>query len=116
MQAMTDTPTSSEMSIGQQLLHSTIRIECRDAKGNLSSGTGFNFSFEFDRMVVPAIITNRHVFQNAVQFDFHYTLADANGRSTGKHERYAIYDFAQAWIGHPDPNVDLAMVPDPAVS
>jgi hypothetical protein len=106
---MAEVPT--EMSIGQQLLHSTIRIECRDAKGNVSSGTGFNFSFEFDGTFVPAIITNRHVFQNAVQCDFHYTLADANGRSTGKHERYAIYDFAQAWIGHPDPNVDLAMIP-----
>lgn len=43
------------MSLSQQLLHSTIRIECRDAKGNLSSGTGFNFSFEIDGMFVPAI-------------------------------------------------------------
>jgi hypothetical protein len=107
---MTEAPPT-ELSIGQQLLHSTVRIECLDANGRGSSGTGFNFSFEIDGMFVPAIITNRHVFLGAVQFDFHYTLADANGRSTGKHERYAIYDFAKVWIGHPDPDVDLAMVP-----
>ena len=107
---MTEVPPT-ELSIGQQLLHSTVRIECVDANGGKSSGTGFNFSFEIDGMFVPTIITNRHVFQSAVEFDFHYTLADADGRSIGKHERYAIHDFAKAWIGHPDPDVDLALVP-----
>lgn len=102
---------SSELTIAQQLLHSTIRIECRDAAGNVSSGTGFNFSFEFDGILVPTIVTNRHVFQNAVQSDFHYTLADADGRSTGRHERFFIYDFSKAWIAHPDPHVDLAILP-----
>ena len=62
-------------------------------------------------MFVPSIITNRHVFQGAVQFDFHYTMADSDGLSTGKHERYSITDFSKVWIGHPDPDVDLAMVP-----
>ena len=53
----------SELSLAQQLLHSTVRIECRDARGNVSSGTGFNFSLEFDGIHVPGIITNRHVFK-----------------------------------------------------
>lgn len=101
----------SELSLAQQLLHSTVRIECRDARGNVSSGTGFNFSLEFDGIHVPGIITNRHVFQSAVQSDFHYTMADAEGRSIGRHERFSITDFGKAWIGHPDPSVDLALLP-----
>lgn len=104
-------PPSSNLTISRQLLHSTIRIECRDAEGHVSSGTGFNFSFEIDGMSVPSIITNRHVFEGAVQFDFHYTLADEMGNPTSIHEQFTITDFAKAWIGHPDPEVDLAMVP-----
>ena len=103
--------TLDELSVATKLLHSTVRIECKDAQGAISSGTGFNFSFEFDDFLVPAIITNRHVFQGAIQSDFHYTMADAQGRSTGRHERFSIYDFGKAWIDHPDPDVDLALLP-----
>jgi Trypsin-like peptidase domain len=99
------------LSTAEQLLHSTIRIECRDAKGSVSSGTGFNFSFEIDGIFVPVIVTNRHVFQNAVQSDFHYTMADSDGRSTGIHQGFSVSEFGKAWIGHPDLTVDLAILP-----
>jgi hypothetical protein len=108
---MTDNNAPPSMTIAQQLLHSTIRIECADAKGNGSSGTGFNFAFQLGNVVVPAIITNRHVFHNAESIAFHYTMADADGHSTGKHERITIPNFAKVWIGHPDASVDLAILP-----
>ena len=104
---MSDAP---EMTVAQQLLHSTIRIECRDSTGNVSSGTGFNFAFEIDGMLVPVILTNRHVFAGADRCDFTYTIADQHGASIGKHESFTITDFAKAWIGHPDPDCDLALV------
>lgn len=99
------------LNLGEQLLHSTIRLECQNAKGSRSSGTGFNFSFEIDGSYVPVILTNRHVFEHAVQCDFTYTRADANGRSTAEQGRFTITDFDKTWIGHPDPSVDLALVP-----
>jgi hypothetical protein len=99
------------LSIAQQLLHSTIRLECQNAAGSRSSGTGFNFSFEIDGMHVPVIITNRHVFADAITCEFYYTLADDAGRATGKHELFSIAEFDKAWIGHPDPAVDLALFP-----
>lgn len=100
----------SQLTVAQQLLHSTVRIECLDAKGAASSGTGFNFSFEIQNSFVPVIITNRHVFEQAIQFTFHYTMATSDGQSTDRHEQYSILDFSHAWIGHPDPDVDLALV------
>jgi hypothetical protein len=107
---MTETAVPT-LSIGEQLLHSTIRLECEDAEGNKSSGTGFNFSFEIDGMYVPVIITNRHVFADAIICQFYYTLADDAGKSLGKHEQFSITEFNKSWIGHPDPSVDLALFP-----
>jgi hypothetical protein len=113
---MTETALPT-LSIGQQLLHSTIRLECQNAAGGRSSGTGFNFSFEIDGVQVPVIVTNRHVFGDAVTCGFSYTLADDAGRSTDKHEKFSISEFNKAWIGHPDPAVDLALFPiQPLVS
>jgi len=107
---MTDT-TVPTLSVGEQLLHSTVRLECQNAAGGRSSGTGFNFAFEIDGMQVATVITNRHVFDGAVSCEFSYTLADAAGRSTGKHEKFLTTEFNKAWIGHPEPSVDLALFP-----
>jgi hypothetical protein len=63
-------------------------------------------------MFVPAIITNKHVFQGAVECAFHVTLADETGNSLKKHERIVISGFTEkTWIGHPDNDVDLAVLP-----
>jgi len=94
------------------MLRSTVRLICTDRDGNVSSGTGFYFTFKFaEDKFVPVIVTNRHVFQNAEHCEFKYTLADDNGKSTNVHEGFAITDFATTWIGHPDDSVDLAILP-----
>jgi V8-like Glu-specific endopeptidase len=99
------------LGITEQLLHATIRIECLDAKGVLSSGTGYFFNFAaHDGNICPAIITNKHVVAGQSRGFFHLTLAKADGEPDyGKHERVELLDFAACWLEHPDPNVDLAM-------
>ena len=99
------------LSVSEQLLHNTVRIECLDAKGEPSSGTGFFFNFAAgDNRVCPAIVTNKHVVAGQARGFFHLTLAKADGEPDyGRHERIEVLDFASGWIEHPDPNVDLAM-------
>jgi hypothetical protein len=112
---MVDTATgqfeTASFGVARQLIHSTIRLECRTSAGATSSGTGFHYRFKINNTLVPAIITNKHVVKDAVACAFHLTLADQGGFSLGKHERITIQPFDGCTIAHPDPNVDLALIP-----
>lgn len=101
------------LSVTEQLLHSTLRIECLDQSGNESSGTGFFYNFfQNDKSFFPAIVTNKHVVMGQARGFVHFTMADAKGAPTyGTHRRIELGGFANAWVGHPDPQVDLAICP-----
>ena len=47
-------------TISEKLMFTTVRLVASDG----SSGTGFFFNFEIDGMIVPTIITNKHVVKN----------------------------------------------------
>jgi hypothetical protein len=99
------------MSVTEQLFHSTVRIETIDANGGPSSGTGFFFSFYAGPGAsAPAIVTNKHVVRNRNRGFFHLTMNNGErGPDIGNHERIELLDFANCWIEHPDPEVDLAV-------
>lgn len=99
------------MGITDQLLHSTVRIDCLDAKGQPSSGTGFFYNLTTEgNAIFPVIVTNKHVVSGAAQGFFHLTMTDDKGEPIyGQHERIQLLDFATGWIEHPDPQVDLAI-------
>jgi len=89
-------PSRSEvgmLSITEQLLHSTVRIEAVDSDGGLSSGTGFFFNFSAgDDRVCPAIVTNRHVVKDQSRGFFHLTMAKPDGGPNyGQHERIEVH-------------------------
>ena len=95
------------------LAHATVRIECVNANNAGSSGTGFfYFLFNSGDHSVPVIVTNKHVLQGNIKAIFVLTLAKADGTpDNGNIERVEITDLPQNWIGHPDPEVDLAIIP-----
>jgi hypothetical protein len=93
--------------------HATVRIECVNAGGGRSSGTGFFYNlFQAGEQSVPVIVTNKHVLNENVMAAFVLTLAKADGSpDTGKLERVEMSSLPGKWIGHPDPKVDLAIIP-----
>lgn len=98
------------LSLSEQMIHSTVRIECSNSAGHKSMGTGFFFNFPADGKIVPAIVTNRHVIQGAVQGRFCITLAnEQNEPAYGTQESIEVQDFEKAWIHHPDSSVDLVI-------
>lgn len=101
------------LTITEQLMYSTIRIECELRRGSISTGTGFLFRFlENGEEYIPAIVTNKHVVRGALNGSFIFTVADENGKPIdNKHERFSFNDFEKYWIMHPDPNVDLCIMP-----
>jgi hypothetical protein len=104
------------LGIIEQLTHSTVRIECVSANGQQSSGTGFFFSFGTQEMPVPLIVSNKHVIEGAKLGRLYFTFAspdEGKGPSpdTGKLLPIMVENFETRWIPHPDPNIDLAVMP-----
>lgn len=97
-----------------QLIHSTLRIEC-DMVNGCSSGSGYILGFldnESDKDTVPCIVTNKHVINGAQKGKFHVTPVKDNGQpDLEKHFPVFFEDFESLWIKHPDPEIDLAIFP-----
>lgn len=100
------------LSPAEQLAHSTVRIEC-DIGPGVGTGTGFFYSLDRngDRHV-PVIVTNKHVVAGAKKGRFLLTLQGSDGLPiVGNHRAYELDTFEQRWLPHPDPTVDLCVMP-----
>lgn len=100
----------------EYLINSTIRIECwRDTIINgvrnrySSTGTGFFFVFNFDKFLVPVIVTNAHVIKNMNWGILNFTEKVNNKPKYGNILRDTISDFNDKWLLHP--SIDLAILP-----
>lgn len=94
------------------LIHTTIRIEVQTKKG-IATGTGFFFEFfHGESKTVPVIITNKHVIKGGVSGVLRFSVCDEEGKII-ENETYieVIEDFENAWFFHPNPNIDLCMLP-----
>ena len=101
------------MSISEKLCYSTIRIEGTIANGTFT-GSGFFFHFlEDGNAYLPCIVSNRHVFEKALSVSLLFTCRTSEGKEY--YERFNISDFPKAWIGHPNPNIDLGIIPIPLI-
>ena len=92
-------------SIGEQLLHTTVRLEGTTPTGT-SVGTGFFFLHE-NRLF---IVTNKHVVNGVTQGKFIVLKGKINGKNKEPIFGQGVATpFSQAsFIGHPDPSVDVA--------
>lgn len=102
-----------QLSISENLAHSTVRIEIETVAGTKGTGTGFFYRFAYQNdLHVPAIVTNKHVVEGAYRGRFHVTLADVEGNpSYGNPEVYSFEGFQSFWTPHPDPEIDLCAMP-----
>jgi Trypsin-like peptidase domain len=101
------------------LLYSTTRIEADFPGDRKSIGTGFFMAFMPDpenrNRIFPALITNRHVIEEATggRILLHEGVPrpDGSRQPSGARIYSEVADFASAWVMHPDPTVDLAAAP-----
>lgn len=93
----------------KELLFSTIRIS---NKGLGTVGTGFfAHAFVGDELVVPLIVTNKHVLEGTDQIILGFLAKSPETGEPRYGERRDIAISGDAWIGHPDPQVDIAVIP-----
>jgi len=88
----------------EQLMHSTVMIRSKDAKGNQSAGTGFIFNlFNHNGQGVPVLVTNKHVVSGSTEGSLVFTEANAEGLPKyGSNISFSVTDFSKAWTEHPD--------------
>lgn len=96
---------------GKQLLFSTVRIDNVTAAGLASTGTGFLLEAETETGgICPLLVTNKHVVANAARLAAHFIhrKPDSDEPDLG---RGIEVPLVHGYVGHPDPAVDVAVVP-----
>ena len=104
---------TSRLTVPEQLMHATVRIECTGAGGVKSWGTGFFYKFLDDgKSYVPVIVTNKHVIRGAARGAIWLTLRGSDDLPVvGSHHGIEMAPFEPMWIQHPEPDIDLAVIP-----
>lgn len=96
----------------EALTYNTVRLECRLKDGGTSTGTAFAFAFlpQGDKNV-PVLVTNRHVVAGTDTGTFFLHLAEDGVPKRGSKAPVTLNAFEQRWLPHPDPAVDLCVMP-----
>lgn len=95
------------------LTHNTVRIEVIKTDGSNSVGTGFFYQFfSSDGTPVPAIVTNKHVLEDAqrIRLLFNPRGQDNNVDLRAKKYGFEISEFQNGWYKHPNHDIDLAFI------
>lgn len=102
-------------TIAKKLLFSTVRIESY-APGEESIGTGFVFAYQpsyvTEERAAFFMVTNKHVVERAEEGSFVFIEGDGIGNpKLGRGIKIPILKFKDHWHGHPDPSVDISVMP-----
>ena len=99
-------------SVAENLFFTTVRIDTRTVAGESGSGTGFLYAHRIsDNQHAIFVVTNKHVVNgmNSGSLTFHQKQQDLPRLGHGF--RLDIQDWSNAWFGHPDPTIDIAIAP-----
>lgn len=97
-------------TIAEQLFFTTLRIETSTPTGS-ETGTAFIFSYEWDGKTALFLVTNKHVISKATSGRFFFTLSNGAQPSIGQRFDVHVDNFEQRWHGHPQPDIDIAVMP-----
>ena len=98
-------------------LYQTVRIEAAGPGGS-GVGTGFMFYYYVSEENGGGdgifLVTNKHVIQGMASGKFFFTKREPSTNQPLVGQRYDVTitdNFEQMWHGHPDPEVDVAVLP-----
>lgn len=96
-----------------KVVHTTVLLSSQIDHNSVQFGTGFIFSFlKGTKKIFPAIVTNKHVINGMRDCQFELTARNADWTpKLSSHLPVTIPSVTQRSIGHPDPAIDLAIIP-----
>lgn len=100
------------LSIPEQLLYSTLRIECFDSNSSLYSiGTGFLLSRPVGNNSYKIyLVSNKHVLVGAETIAITFTCVKNGEPDHGKTMRFPIVNIKGNVVEHYNPDVDIAVL------
>jgi len=98
-------------SITKKLLFNTVRVDTVLEDGSEGSGTAFVFSHTTGSGVHTFVVTNRHLVEDVRSGGLVFTQKKHGQPAFGERFQININDFSHAWFLHPDPEVDIAVIP-----
>ena len=100
------------LSIQEQLLFTTLRINGTTKAGEHFIGTGFLLQRPVGEGKVKIyLVSNKHVLFNAEKMEIAFTAIGANGEpDIGKIINFPITEISKNCVGHPNPQVDIAII------
>lgn len=101
------------LSFNEGIFFTTVRIVANNSNAPQGSaiGTGFCFSYERDGMPQRTfIVTNRHMVQGFDNGTLSFHKSN-NGKPSYEGPIDCFVDSWSKWFCHPDPNVDIAVLP-----
>ena len=98
-------------SITKKLLFNTIRVDTVLEDGSEGSGTAFVVSHTTSKGAHTFVVTNRHLVEDVRSGGLVFTQKKHGQPAFGERFQININDFTHAWFLHPDPDVDIAIIP-----
>lgn len=98
-------------STAKRLLFATVRVDTELEDGSRGSGTAFVVRHRHPGGSACYVVSNRHLVEGVRRGSLVFTRAEGGEPRIGARVELALEDFAHAWFLHPDPAVDLALVP-----
>lgn len=103
-------------SLAEQLFFTTGYVQGTMSDGRTSVGTGFVYAVETTAGPVRFLVTNKHVLAGMQSVVVRFIRADESGGAMlGKATQVTISEFEDSFVGHPDPKIDVAIMPLGAV-
>jgi hypothetical protein len=96
-------------TIPQQLLFSTVRIVAETAANDPVTGTAFVFSHKVRDTDNLFLVTNKHVVKDTGKGRLTFTQSRRGEPLIGTGFTIERESFERTWVGHPDPNIDVAI-------
>lgn len=98
-------------TIADQLFFTTVYIEAV-APGGVATGTGFVVNYQTSVGTMSILVTNKHVLGDFSEVTFRMVAAE-NGAPSRRATQISVSDIVpgETWVGHPDENVDVAVMP-----
>lgn len=97
-------------SPAEQLFFTTVRMETETDKEH-GAGTGFFFNYAEGESQYPFVVSNKHVVLDAKRGSLLFTVRDGDQPKIGERFTVTLENFGSRWFGHPDMNVDIAVMP-----